>query len=71
MRKPPCLPSESVITEVLGKYQLWERGMLRDPPTLDSRARFQDAAYTCVSSCGTAHRPGGGPCGSPLTTSRG
>ncbi|WP_142215441.1 DUF5133 domain-containing protein [Streptomyces sp. SLBN-118] len=39
-------PNESVTTEVLRTYRLQERRILRDPADLESRARFQDIAYT-------------------------
>ncbi|MBT2391827.1 DUF5133 domain-containing protein [Streptomyces sp. ISL-1] len=43
------MPSESVITEILRKYRLLERGMLRDPADPEIRALFQDTAYSlCV-----------------------
>ncbi|HET6357396.1 DUF5133 domain-containing protein [Streptomyces sp.] len=43
------MPNETVITDVLRSYRLQESRMLRDPSDPESRARFQDAAYTlCV-----------------------
>ncbi|TQK42381.1 uncharacterized protein DUF5133 [Streptomyces sp. SLBN-118] len=43
------MPSEEVITDVLSKYRLLERGMFRDPSDPEIRARFHDTAYTlCV-----------------------